>query len=121
MRINKLISTNGNVSLIEAVMPERGAVRVYVPTDALRGEYIDEFDVQSGIEYGVPWEEVLVTMMPEGAAARLAKLLRDDQLYTANDVRQAPAKVAAILQRLWQADASRILLLATRYEKGELK
>ena len=121
MKVNKIIGEQGQTTLIEIQLPARGAVRMYVPSDTLRGEYVDEFDVASGIEYGVPWEEVLEQLLPNGAAARLAMLLRDDQLYTANDLRRAPAKVAAILQRLWQADASRILLLATRFEKGEIK
>ena len=121
MRINKVIATQGTVSLIEVVLPERGALRVYVPSGALRGAYIDDFDVESGIEYGVLWEEELLKLMPEAAAQKLAKLLRDDQIYTADDARKAPARIAAILQRLWHADASRIVVLATQYEEGETK
>jgi hypothetical protein len=121
MRINKVIRSHGETTLIEVVIPARGAVQVYVPSDALRGEHIDEFDVSGGIEKGVPWEDVLEQILPADKAAELAKLLRDSHIYTVHDVHSNLQVVAALVQRLWQADASRILLLALQYEKGALK
>jgi hypothetical protein len=95
---------------------------VYVPTDTLRGEYIDEFDAMSGIEYGLPWEEVLEAILPADKAAELAGLLRDNHIYTAEDAHRDPNRIAAALQRFWQADANRIIALAMRFGvKGETK
>ena len=122
VKVNKIISEHGQTTLIEVQLPARGAVRMYVPSDTLRGEYIDEFDATSGIEYGMPWEEVLEQILPEGAAARLAMLLRDSHIYTVDDARAQPMIVQAALQRLWQADVNRIIALALQFGvKGEMK
>jgi hypothetical protein len=122
MKINKVIRDCGQTTLIEVQLPARGAVRVYVPSDTLRGEYIDEFDAVSGIEYGLPWEEVLERILPEEAAQKLAGLLRDSHIYTANEAHSAISQIAAILQGFWLADANRIIALALRFGvKGETK
>jgi hypothetical protein len=121
MKVNKIICDCGQTTLIEVQLPARGAVRMYVPSDTLRGDYIDEFDALSGIEYGVPWEEVLERILPEGAAARLAMLLRDSHIYTVEDARTNPMMVQAALQRLWHADTNRIIALASEFEKGVTK
>lgn len=121
MKINKVISDNGQTTLIEATTPNRGTIRVYIPADTLRGEYIDEFDVESGIEYGLPWEDILAQTIPPDKAAKLARLLRDDGIFTAADVAKDLNKIAAILQRLWRMDASNIRILAEQYGKGVRK
>lgn len=117
----KVIHERGAVTLVEAVLPGRGVIRVYIPTDALRGEYADEFDVVSGIEYGLPWEDVLAQLLPDDKAARLARLLRESHLYTAEDARRNPNTIAAVVMRMWQVDASRIIALAQEFNKEKKK
>jgi hypothetical protein len=121
LQINKVISEQGQTTLIEVQLPAKGAVRVYVPSDTLRGEYIDELDAVSGIEYGLPWEDVLEQILPEAAAQKLAMLLRDSHIYTANEAHGALSQIAAILQGFWQADAHRIVALALSFAKEKTK
>jgi hypothetical protein len=121
VKVNKVIGEYGQTILIEVQLPTRGAVRVYVPSDTLRGEYIDEFDAVSGIENGLPWEELLERILPADKAAELAMLLRDSHIYTAEQAHADPNRMAAILMRFWQADAQRIISAALKFGKGETK
>ena len=115
----RTIQQSGAASLIEYVTGDRSLRRVYVPgASIIEGECPQDL-LEQGIEYGLPWEEVLVEALgvtPE-IATRAAREMRRRGLWVTGDLRRNPEQVIAALQAAFGASYQRILAAAEHYDK----
>lgn len=112
MRV-RVISRKGGAVLVEWASPD-GLKRVVVPAGSLRDDEVSEEELALGIEYGLPWEELLsLEVTPEAIAAEL----RRRGIWTLADLRAKPNTAVAALQAAYGVGLAALMQAAERFEK----
>ncbi len=114
MRV-QVIQRKGHAALVQWVAQDGALRRATVPVQAVTGDEADEADLEMGIGYGVPWEELL--RGPQVTAARVGEMLRLYGIWTKADLRARPNVALAALQAAYAIDLAALMQAAERYEK----
>lgn len=114
----RTIKQSGAASLTEYVK-DGSLCRVYVPSASIVNAECDEETLERGIEYGLPWEELLeqaLGVTPE-MARQMAHQLRRRGVWVTTDLRHEPEQTIAALQAAFGASYQRILAAAETFDK----
>lgn len=109
----RLINAKGQSSLVEYVDGEIRR-RVYVPSISVKDGQVSAEDLNRGIPYGYPLEEIEFTVGGAGLAEALHKM----NLWTIEDVLKSPQKLRSALQATIASQLSGILQIAHGEKKG---
>lgn len=109
-----LIRRTGASALVE-YETYSGPRRVTVPVSSVVNGCVDGDDLRQGIEYGVPWEEILDIRVTPG---EIGNALRKAGIWTAADAAANPKGVQGALLTV-TARANGIIEAARRFESKE--
>ena len=106
----KVVCIQGHAALVECV--DKGVPRRFVvPREAVDGGSVSPEELALGIEYGEPWEELWT---PQVTPEAIATALRQNGIWTVDDLRRQPGKVVAALQSAYGLDMATLLVRAER-------
>jgi hypothetical protein len=106
-----IVDVQGQAALVEYDAGGGRLKRVLVPRSLVNA--IDDLDM--GIPYGVPWEELVqVDVTPQEIANRL----RIAGIWTLEDLHRNPKVAMGALQAAYKADIQRLAALAAAYESN---
>ena len=77
-------------------------------------EIDEEIKPKKQAEPGVPWEKMKFKV----DAKQFAKLMRDHNIRTAEDVRTNPNTVVRLMQRLYAVDLGAVMMFAQEHEEA---
>lgn len=97
MNVNT-ISVDGDSALVEWTDYE-GAHRCYLPKKIVKEE-MSQRELLAGIPYGIEWERFPLGVTPN----RIAKILREHGIWTADDLKNNLPKVRAAMQVAYSTD-----------------
>ncbi len=104
-----LVRHSGAAALVEYADGEGRLRRVTIPAGEIVDGVVSEAELDRGIEYGLPWEELLaLRVTPE----RVADELRRRGIWTAQDLRARPNEAAAALMAAYGVDVAALLKAA---------
>ncbi len=110
----KVIQRKGHAALVEWLDGAGSLRRATVPLEAVVNDEVDESDLDMGIEYGLPWAElVTLRVTPE----RIERELRKHGIWTHADLRARPNVAAAALQAAYAVNLTALRQAAERLEK----
>ncbi len=114
MRV-RVLQRKGHAALVEW-QDEAGCLRrATVPARVLQGDEAEAGDLEMGIVYGLPWEELLGA--PRVTPERIAAELRRHGIWTRADLRARPNVALAALQSAYGLDLAALMRAAEAYEK----
>ena len=113
MRV-RVVQYDGQAALVEYRHNDVLERRI-VPRDAVRGDEADLDQLDLGIEYGLPWQEL---WSPEVTPGAVANALRQRGIWTLADLRREPGKAIAALQATYRLDLAALLAAAEHAAQG---
>jgi hypothetical protein len=115
MQTVKVISEIGNTAALVEWYDGTALHRVTLPCELVRGDSVDEADLERGIPYGVAWETALQsTATPEA----IANELRRCGIWTGDDLAARPTIAAAALQRSIGVNLAALRVAAKEHSGG---
>ncbi len=111
----KSITSTGNTALVE--YSERGKLyRKYIPASEIKDEQVSVEVLETGTDYGLPWEEIITL---SGTPETMAKYLRANGIWTLDDLTKHPNIAIGALQTVYQLDLAALITAARSYlDKG---
>ena len=90
----KVIQQKGQAALVEWIA-EEGARRATIPASTIVKGQVSQDELEYGIEYGEPWEELItISATPE----TIAEELRRCGIWTKEDLESRPTQVLSAIQ-----------------------
>jgi len=108
----KIVQQKGQAALVEWIA-ENGAHRATIPTSAIIKGQVASDELEYGIPYGEPWEE-LITI--SATSASIAAELRKCGIWTRDDLEARPQQALSAIQAAYGAGLAD-LLRAVRQRK----
>ena len=101
----RVVAAQGGAVLVEWVEADGRVQRVSVPTgEIVAGEPIERETLETGIPYGVPWEDILQSDW----LRRLANELRKAGIWTMADLNTKMIDARGAVLRAWATEVNRI-------------
>ena len=100
----KIVSHQAHSVLVEYFdngMPKR----CVLPAQVMTGEYVSQKELDRGVEFGAPWDEIGLDATPE----KLCANLRNAGVWTVDDLRRKPEVVIGVLQATYGVDYQTLL------------
>lgn len=115
MRV-RIVERRGRAALVEWPDDAGRLRRAVVPGEIVVDNEVDVEVLDRGVEYGVPWEEIVgaLEVTPEHVAAEL----RRRGVWTTEDARRNPQVAAAALQAACGLGLAALLGAAREFEEG---
>jgi hypothetical protein len=111
-----LITKNGTVGLVEVL---RGGKleRCFLPAGMLGDETLTDDQIDTGIQYGLPFAEFV--KVSNDLPARLETALHAAGIWTVEDLSKQAQLVVNTLQAAYQIELSKLIKAATEYESRD--
>jgi hypothetical protein len=111
-----LITKNGTVGLIEV---SRGGKpeRCFLPAGMLGDETLTDEQIDTGIQYGLPFAEFV--KIPADFPARLETALHAAGIWTVEDLSKQAQLVVNTLQAAYRIELSKLIKAANEYESRD--
>ncbi len=110
----KVLQQRGQAALVEYLDPAGTLHRVTIPASEIHDNEVAGVTLAMGIEYGLPWEELLTLRV---TPALVARELRRRGIWTQLDLRSRPDIALAALQAAYGIDLAALRIAAERYAK----
>jgi len=108
----RVIRQRGQAALVEWVDNE-GAHRATIPASAIHKGHAAKDELEYGIPYGAPWEELItLTATP----ATIAAELRRRGIWTKEDLLSQPKVAVAAIQAAYGFDLAALIKAARQHE-----
>jgi hypothetical protein len=101
-----VLSQTDQVAMVQYYDKTKGALRVTIPVDIIKDGKVYADDLESGIPYGIEWESLKVKPF---TALEFAKAMRDEGIYTKEDITARRQNVIIAINRLSNVLLSDIL------------
>lgn len=113
----KVIWWQQHTALVEYVIHLKDGTdlrRVLVPREVIHDDVAEKQDLEAGVPYGLPWEEIVsIRVTPELLAIEFRRL----GLWTMEDLLSKPQKITEAVQRVNRLNHSAVIQAAKKYHK----
>jgi hypothetical protein len=108
----RVIWTDHKATALVEWSDENGPRRAYLPADKVQDTTCPVSELEAGIVYGVPWEDVIKPVLTPQV---IAKVLREHEIWTYEDLLRNTTRAISALQEAMSADLSALLAATTQY------
>jgi hypothetical protein len=113
----KVIKADSETATVEYVQKGR-VVRKIIPSDKLKGKKVDESILELGVDYGIPWADILEM---KATPQQMEDKLHAIGVWTSEDVIAHSREIMGAIQSVYGVELSTIFRTAKIYKLKEVK
>lgn len=109
----RLVEQRGPSAVVEYARPDGSPARAILPAGLVQDGAVEAGELELGIPYGLPWEEICQLA---ATPAALADALRRAGIWTLEDLRRSPKAAAGAIQAVYGLEFAALIRAAENYQ-----